>query len=86
MIPGTGETDRPAPKPELEDGVKIEVNVDASPRGSIVSTGTLPGQSKEELQQTGEKEVFSEEGGAQFRTLSWPYGKFVKTELLYCWC
>jgi hypothetical protein len=92
MVPHTGETDRPPPKAELEDGVKIEVNVDAASRGSSVSSSTLPGAAKkedagrrEEMEQCGEQEVFSQEGG-KFRTLSWWYGKLHKTEWFYCWC
>ena len=76
MIPATGETNRPSPKPELEDGVKILVDVDESPRESSISKTS---EGTKELQQSHsqtEKDIFSEEGGVNFRTLSWPYGVF----------
>jgi len=85
MAPHTGETDRPPPNPELEDGVKSEVNVDAASRESSLSSGTTTGTAnkenigqREETEECGEQEVFSQEGG-KFRTLSWPYGKLHNT-------
>lgn len=90
MIPATGETHRPPPKPELEDGVKTEIALDESSRGSSVSKtqeGTEELQpSHTQTQTQTEKDVFSEEGGANFRTLSWPYGMCIGTHLLHCCC
>ncbi|TVY40870.1 N amino acid transport system protein [Lachnellula subtilissima] len=77
MIPATGDTNRPSPNPELEDGVKIVVDVAESSRESSVSKTQ---EGIEELQRSHsqtEKDVFSEEGGVNFRTLSWPYAAVI---------